>query len=331
MNDTDLERKIIAILRILSRQTEPVGAVAVARELEHAGIHLDRRTVRYHLKNMDERGLTQKHGREGRTIAPKGHQELQDSLVFDRIGYVISKIETLSFQTTFDPDRLEGKVIVNTAFIPMKQMEEARKIIESVLNSGIGLSRLVAFRREGESIGDVVIPEGMCGVGTMCSIVVNGIFIKQGIPVEARFGGILKMEDGEPRRFTEVISYSGSSTDPLELFMRGGFTSVIGALHNRSGKVLANYREIPADAQALVENILAKLKKIGITGVLAVGRPGQPLLGVSTSPNRCGIAVMGGLNSFAACHESGIHMNIRAISTLADYGELEPIDAAAFR
>lgn len=325
MDSNDLERKIIGILRVLSHHTDPVGAVAIARELEPHGIHLDRRTVRYHLKNMDERRLTEKHGREGRMITQHGRQELRDSLVFDRIGYVSSRIESLSFQTTFDPDRLEGKVIVNTAFIPLDQLDEARKIIASVLERGIGLSRLVAFRREGETIGDVVVPEGMAGIGTMCSIVINGIFIKQGIPVEARFGGVIEMEDNHPRRFTEIIAYAGTSADPLELFMRGSCTAVLETLRTGAGKVLANFREIPAEALPIAEDILAKLKRIGITGVLAVSHPGQTLFGVSTSPNRCGIAVMGGINSFAACHESGIRMNIRAISTLADYDELAPV------
>jgi HTH-type transcriptional regulator, global nitrogen regulator NrpRI len=326
MQNVEMERKIIAILRVLSNSAAPVGAVVVARELEAEGIHLDSRTVRYHLKIMDERGLTVKHGLEGRSIAPAGLRELHDSLVFDRVGYIISKIENLSYQVTFDPGTCEGKVIINTAIIPRKQFDDAREIISAALKSRIGLSRLSAIRKEGEMLGELVVPEGMVGFGTVCSILVNGVLIKQGIPVDARFGGVIAMEAGEPRRFTEVINYAACSTDPLELFTRGGFTSVLQASRTGTGKVLANYREIPAGALPHAENILEKLSVLGFTGMLGTSRPGQPLYGVATSANRCGIAVMGGLNAFAACHESGIDMSISAISTLVDFAELAPIE-----
>ena len=164
----------------------------------------------------------------------------------------------------------------------------------------------------------------MAGIGTVCSILINGVLIKQGIPVEALFGGIIEMEDNKPRRFTEVINYNGSSTDPLELFLRGGYTSVLNCVKKGSGKVLANFREIPAAALPAAQDIILKLKNAGFSGALETGRPGQPVFGFATTANRCGIAVMGGLNAFAACHEAGLDMNVRAISTLLDYDELVP-------
>lgn len=326
MQNIDIERKTTAILRILSRAQEPVGAVVIARDLVAEGIHLDGRTVRYHLKIMDERGLTEKHGREGRTIAPAGLKELNDSLVGDRVGYIISKIESLSYLVTFDPDTRRGKVIINTAFVPMKRLDAAMEIMSAALCSGFGMCPMAFCRREGEQLGELTVPEGMAGIGTVCSILINGVLIKQGIPVDARFGGIIEMASGQCRRFTQIINYNGSSADPLELYMRGRYTSVLAAAKTGAGNVLANFREIPAAAMPAANEVLNKMKKLGFTGVLDVSRPGQPLLGASTSPNRCGIAVMGGLNAFAACHESGIDMNIRAISTLADYQELVPVE-----
>jgi len=101
--EQDVERKIIGILKVLSSSTEPVGANIIARELHRRGIVLDGRTVRYHLKIMDEQGLTKKEGREGRLVTPKGLSELEDALVSDRVGLIITQMKSLSYQVTFNP------------------------------------------------------------------------------------------------------------------------------------------------------------------------------------------------------------------------------------
>jgi repressor of nif and glnA expression len=59
----DVERKVIAILKILKDSAEPVGAGIIAYRLRDCGIHLGERAVRYHLQLMDERGLTHLVGR----------------------------------------------------------------------------------------------------------------------------------------------------------------------------------------------------------------------------------------------------------------------------
>ena len=67
----EVERKVISILRALSDSREPLGARIIACRLKDFGIELGERAVRYHLKMMDERGLTQLVGREGRVIIRK--------------------------------------------------------------------------------------------------------------------------------------------------------------------------------------------------------------------------------------------------------------------
>lgn len=61
---SDAERKEIAILRVLSESSQPLGSITIARELERYGIYLSERGVRYHLKVADERGYTQSLGRD---------------------------------------------------------------------------------------------------------------------------------------------------------------------------------------------------------------------------------------------------------------------------
>ena len=55
----DVERKVISILRILRDSDRPLGSRIIARLLKDCGVELGERAVRYHLKLMDERGLTQ--------------------------------------------------------------------------------------------------------------------------------------------------------------------------------------------------------------------------------------------------------------------------------
>src|SRR5512136_2532345 len=100
----DVERKTIAILRILSQSSEPVGARIISHELGEHGIELTERAVRYHLKLMDERGFTESVGRDGRLITQLGLEELESALVSDKVGLVASKIELLAYQTDFDID-----------------------------------------------------------------------------------------------------------------------------------------------------------------------------------------------------------------------------------
>ncbi|PIU63850.1 MAG: hypothetical protein COS84_09150 [Armatimonadetes bacterium CG07_land_8_20_14_0_80_40_9] len=326
MMEQDVERKIIGILKVLSSSTEPVGANIIARELHRRGIVLDGRTVRYHLKIMDERGLTKKEGREGRLITQKGLSELEEALVSDRVGLIITQIESLSYQVTFNPWRKEGKVILNTSLIKKDKFKEALSIIKRVLKSRIGMSSLVICRREGERIGDLVIPKGEVGLGTVCSITVNGVLLKEGIPVEAKFGGIVQVSDFVPQRFTELVTYSGSSLDPLEIFMKSGITSVLKAAKTGSGKVLANFREIPAVAWEQAEEIFERLKEVEIIKIIAISKPGQLILGVSPGVDKMGIAVMGGLNPLVAVEEAGIRTQSKAISTIVDFKELVSIE-----
>jgi len=72
----EVERKVISILKILSDSQEPLGARIIAFRLKDYGVELGERAVRYHLKLMDERGLTQLVGREGRVITESGIEEL---------------------------------------------------------------------------------------------------------------------------------------------------------------------------------------------------------------------------------------------------------------
>ena len=319
----EIEKKTLLMLRILQDAQQPIGSRLISRQMTHNGLPLTERTVRYHLKLMDERGLTKLVGkRDGRLITARGVEELGDARVQDKIGFAISRIESLAFRTTFHPKNREGFLPVNISLFHEEQFEKARKSMQLAFQAGLAVSELVAVAKEGQPLGEVIVPKGMVGFATVCSIVINGVLLKNGIPMNSKFGGILQVKRGKPLRFVEIIYYSGSSLDPSEAFIRGKMTSVQRVIEQGEGKILANFREIPALSLSLVEKLIDDLKQAGIGGVLSVGRISEPVCQISTNTNKVGIILLGGLNPVACAQEKGIEADNRAMSTLMAYQDL---------
>ena len=323
-NIEDLEKKILLILRTLHESPEPVGARIIARRMQDHGVTLSERGVRYHLKMMDDRGLTRLIGRhDGRAITEQGIEEIGNARVRDKVGFAISRIEILAYRTSFDLDRRQGLIPVNISFFPKKVFKKALEMMKPAFSAGIHVSELVGCADEGARLGELTVPAGYVGFATVCSIVVNGILLKNGIPMDSRFGGILQVKDGKPLRFVELINYSGSSLDPSEVFIRGRMTSVRQAAEKGEGKILSNFREIPVPALKLVDKLITDLRNAGIGGVLAIGEIGEPICQIPVDMNRVGMILYGGLNPVACAHETGIEVENRAMSTVMDYQELQ--------
>ncbi|MCL0081881.1 NrpR regulatory domain-containing protein [Dehalococcoidia bacterium] len=318
----EVERKVISILRILSESTEPVGARVIARHLKEGGVELSERAVRYHLKLMDERGLTQLAGRDGRLITKQGIEELKSALVQDKVGFVISRIELLAFRTDFDWKTRTGSIPVNISFFPRKEFKRAIQAMSPAFKAGLCVSDLVALAQEGERLGELTVPQGMTGLATVCSIVVNGALLKAGVPMDSRFGGILEIRNHQPLRFVELIQYAGSSLDPSEVFIRGKMTSVGQAAREGNGKILANFREIPAICRPVTEEVVAGLGGAGLGGLLFMGKASDPVYEIPVELNKIGMVLIGGLNPVAAAEEAGIEAENRAMGTLMEYRSL---------
>ena len=193
VKNSQSERKIIGILQILSHYNEPIGARKIARELEKVGIFIGERGVRYYLEFLDEQGLTKKHSNLGRMLTEKGKDELKNALVFDRVGFFISKIRTMAYQTTFNPYTFEGKVIINLSYIEKGKIDKALDIIKEVFNVGLCVSPYIKIFEEGEEFKTTIIPKGKVGLVTTCSITVDGVLLKAGIPTDPKYGGTVQM------------------------------------------------------------------------------------------------------------------------------------------
>jgi len=319
---SDAERKIISILKVLSESSEPLGSIIIARELERHGIFLSERGVRYHLRVTDERGYTQPLGRDGRMLTPLGAEELRIALAPDQVGFILEKLELLAFQTTFDPQKRTGQLPINISLIDTDKLTKALAAMSGVFKTGICASNLIAVASEGQKLGSVIIPNGKTGLATVCSVVINGVLLKSGIPIESRFGGILEVRDSKPRRFIAVINYAGTSLDPSEQYIRAGMTNVGDAAKTGNGKILANFREIPSPSRAAVEEKVTMLKEAGISGVYALGNTSESICQIAVGMNRVGAVLLGGLNPVAAAVEAGIEIENLPASGLIDFQQL---------
>ena len=320
----DIERKTLLILKVLNESREPIGARLIARRMQDHGVAMSERTVRYHLRLMDERRLTSLIGkRDGRMITDSGILELEDARVHDKIAFAISRIEMLAYRTTFNPQTRKGALPVNVSVLASEDFSNLLKAMNPAFQKGLYVSDLVAVAREGEKLGEILIPAGKIGLATICSVVINGVLLKAGIPVDSRFGGILQVKNGRPLRFSDLIYYSGSSLNPSEAFVRARMTSVRDVIEKGEGKMLANFREIPVLCRDLAEAVLSDLTAAGIDGVLSIGEPSEPVCQIPVDMNKIGIILKDGLNPIACAQELGIESNNYAMSTIVEYDILK--------
>ncbi len=318
----EVERKELSILKILSESQEPLGARVIARRLKDFGVYLGERAVRYHLKLMDERGLTRLVSRDGRLITELGAEELGNALVRDKVGFALARIELLAFRTDFDWEKRTGLIPVNISFFPKAKFDRALQVMKLVFDAGICVSDLVAVAQGGEQLGELFVPPGKIGLATVCSIVINGTLLKAGVPMDSRFGGILQIRNHQPLRFVELINYAGSSLDPSEVFIRARMTSVREATKTGNGKILANFREIPALCRPIAEKVVAELKEAGLGGLIVMGNTSEPVCEIPVELNRIGMVLIGGLNPVAAAEEAGIEAENHGMSTVMEYQKL---------
>ncbi len=322
-SSVDVERKVNAILRALKESPETVGARVIGRQLKEQGIDLSERAVRYHLKLMDERGLTRLVGRDGRRITEAGLEELRNALVVDKVGLFINRIGLVSFQTTFDWKTRKGFLPANLSIFKKEEFPRAIKAMTGAFKAGLSVGDMVAVAEEGQTLAARVIPRGRIGFATVCSAVVSGVLLKAGVPMDSKFGGILQMKGRRPLRFSELIYYSGTSLDPSEVFIRGKMTDVSRAASTGDGKVLGNFAEVPGPCRPLAEEVMARLKEARLGSLMLMGRPGETVCEAPVDPSRVGVLMLGGLNPVAAAEEAGIEAENAAIHSVVEYSQLK--------
>ena len=322
----EVERKVISILKILSDSPEPVGARLIASRLKDYGVCLGERAVRYHLQLLDERGLTRIIGRkDGRLITKSGLNELQNALVGDRVGSAMTRIETLAYQISFEPGEGVGNVPINVSLFPADRFNQALKVMKNIYIGRLCFSDLVTTAAEGEKLGEVTVPKGEAGLATISGIVIGGIILRSGIPLDFKFAGVLQIRDRECVRFIDIINYTGSSLEPSEVFITIKMTSVSGVVREGNGTIIASFCEFPALALSKAEETIAQLEAVGITGLSKIGGAGEAICETPVGMGRVGIILSDGLNLVAVAAEAGIEVKNHAMSGVIDFKKLKSL------
>jgi len=321
-----VQRKLIEILRILYENNEPIGARLIADRMNERGYPIGERGVRYHLRILDERGLTSRQGYDGRIITERGTNELNNALVGDRLGFIITRIEKLIYDTTFDLKTGQGNVITNTSIIDKDDFDRTIEILRGVVNDEFSISPYIKIIEEGTVTPDIKIPMGKIGIATMCSITIDGILMKNGMSLNTRYGGIISVVKKKPLRFEELISYTGTTIDPMRIFISRKMTRVLEAVNTGNGVLLANLREIPASALSEAEKVIDTIMDLRIGSIAEIGKPGKLVLNAHVEAGRVGIAAYAGVNGMAAVEEMGIWVDTHPISTIVDFRNLKKLE-----
>lgn len=249
--------------------------------------------------------------------APAGRVQAEPALQF--IDDLIGELAT---QVTYDPVGNTGTIIYNLSLIPEDDLQDAIRVFRQAHRAGISVSNRVRFLTPGETLGSFTVPAATAGICTICTITLDGLLLRRGVPLHPIGGGLVEVEDRMPKRFTHLILYEATTIDPLEVLVAQDQTSICRMMQEGRGTILGNIRECHMEAEAQVEGLLDDLGQHGFTGILDVGAPNIPLLGVPVSPQYFGVAMVGGTNPMAALKERGIPVVTKALKGLMDIREM---------
>lgn len=319
---TNVEDKRLKILNILKDNNEPTSSHIITLKLNEQGFDISERTVRYHLLAMDKKGFTQAIERKGRILTSLGERELSRVKVYDKVGFLSAKIDEYSYNMDFNIDTCIGSVLVNITLIHKDDFKDSIELLILAFENGFTMGELVTILKPEDSNECIDIPEGFIGIGSVCSITLNGILLSRGIPVLSKFGGLMEVKDRVAKRFVEIIRYSGTSLDPLEIFISSGLTDHTSLCSGGSGIVGASFRDIPASSREKAIEVFNRCKEIGLGGYIEIGHPGSTLLEIPVSEGRVGLVVTGGLNAVSLLAESGIKLYSKTLSGYIDFKKL---------
>lgn len=232
-----------------------------------------------------------------------------------QVKFLLSKAWNLISMVDFDLETQEGNIIANISHINKEDTEDTIDLFTEVMSKPEYCASKY-FK---------IIPnlmEGKTSIATVCSLTIDGILNKKGIPSAPKYGGILETHAKNPR-FIELTAYNGSSIDPHEIYLTKGMTSVLEAVKS-NGRILSSLKEIPYIARPDVLEILDDVKKTGFS-ILKVGKPSELIYNAKVEKYHVGIITPGGLNPIAAISEAGIHVEPKAAETMLDISQMEEL------
>lgn len=241
----------------------------------------------------------------------------------DPLRFVSHQIEDFAMQVTFSPSEGTGTVVYNLSLVRETDLEHILSMFRATCDAGVSPSSLIRVLRKGEEIDGYKINAGQCGIVTLCSTTLDGLLLKRGIPFNPIGGGVIEVTENVPKRFTHLVKYEYTTIDPLQVLVSQEITSVLQVMKNGNGSLLGNIRECHMEAEEQVEEILEELTEGYFTGILDLGLPNTPCLGVAVDPQYMGLAALGGTNWMAALREEGIQVQMQAMKGLTDIATMQ--------
>ncbi len=312
------------ILSVLA-DNNSMSSKEIASELKLRGISLEARTIRYHLKKMEEKGLITKTENGKRKITSKGLKELKRKSAFDRLGEFSERIEYNAYFCNFDLYRMEGTVPTNLAIIDKNKYDEAMEILSEMQDFKFLVHKFIAIADEGERLGDVKIPKGKFGIACISNTIYDVILKYTGVLLTPEFAALLSCERGEIKGITELISYTGTTLSPGWLFLRSGLTSVYKCLKTGSGEIITAIRSFSGYAIDIVKEEMQLAKSRGFGGAIYVLHPSSKLFKLPPG-KRARFIVAAGLNYLAPLQELGFNPKMKVIEAFIDFSNFKSID-----
>jgi repressor of nif and glnA expression len=230
--------------------------------------------------------------------------------------FTLARIENLMHQVTFNPARMEGKIITNTSLVKHEDLDAILGIFSDTIHSGLAVCPFIKIEDQGTQIK----------IRTACGLTIDGVLLKHGIPIRPKGGGIIEVIEREPTRFTDMLMYWATTIDPIDILMAQALTGITGMMRTGNGRILGNFQEAPMLARDRIEEVLDGMAAAEFAGVLDLGEPNMDVLGISVERDHLGIALVGGTNLVAAAMEYGLDIQNESISGLTEISEMKHIE-----
>lgn len=225
--------------------------------------------------------------------------------------FILSKIWNQIEKVDFDIKTQKGNIISNISLVDKDDIEKVTQIMEETYNQNPDYINPFYKIIEHPTNDDKI------GIGTICSLSIDGILIKNGIMSNPRYGGLLELS--QPPLFIDLISYNGSSIDPHKVFIAKGMTSI-----NKSigpNRILASIKEIPYIARDYAVETLEQLKNKGFS-IYKIGKPRELIYNAKVDNYNFGIVTGSGLNQISAIKEENIDIDVKAIEMTIPFEEM---------
>ncbi len=326
-NYCDLPKTALEILKITFIASRPINSIEISKMLQKRGIDVDSRTVRYHLKHLEELNLTTKIGKKGCIVTPEGIRQLKRIMVYERLGTPSTEVEKLIVGSTFNLESGRGTVLANIAILPKEYVERAYEILTLVSSLNFFPSPLLAVKDENEKLGSYEVPDGYIGFGCVSATIYDAILRKKGVYVESIAAGVYEVKDNKPLGFVELVTHTGATLSPGELFIKAGYTSLNEIVKTGSGYVTAAIKRFSSFFSDIVEETVRQINESGIDGLIELSAvtPETEKIDVSDA-NKGRLIVFGGGNYFAPLIELGLDVQLTINGTLIDVKHMKTPD-----